>query len=71
VPGHGALGTKADLTKYREMLMTVRERLQKLKTSGKSMQEAVAAKPLDDLDPIWGKGLFNSDTFIQIAYPAL
>jgi len=53
------------------MLTTVRDRLQKLKSSGKSMQEAVAAKPLNDLDPIWGKGLFNSDTFIQIAYPAL
>jgi cyclase len=71
VPGHGALGTKADLAKYREMLMTVRERLQKLKTAGKSVEEAVAAKPLADLDATWGKGLFNSDTFIQIAYPAL
>jgi cyclase len=71
VPGHGALGTKADLAKYREMLMTVRERLQKLKTAGKSVDEAVAAKPLADLDAAWGKGLFNSDTFIQIAYPAL
>jgi cyclase len=71
VPGHGALGNKADLMKYRDMLTTVRERLQKLKSSGKSVQEVVAAKPLDDLDPVWGKGLFNSDTFIQIAYPAL
>ncbi len=71
VPGHGALGNKADLAKYRDMLTTVRDRLQKLKSSGKSMQEAVAAKPLGDLDPVWGKGLFNSDTFIQIAYPAL
>ncbi len=71
VPGHGPLGTKADLVKFREMLMTVRERLQKLKTSGKTMQEAIAAKPLADLDEAWGKGLFNSDTFIQIAYPAL
>ena len=71
VPGHGPLGSKADLMKFREMLSTVRDRLQKLKTSGKSAQEAVAAKPLDDLDAAWGKGLFNSDTFIQIAYPAL
>jgi cyclase len=71
VPGHGPLGNKADLMKYRDMLTTVRERLQKLKSSGKSVEEAVAAKPLDDLDPVWGKGLFNSDTFIQIAYPAL
>jgi cyclase len=71
VPGHGPLGSKADLIKYRDMLSTVRERLQKLKSSGKSVEEAVAAKPLDDLDPAWGKGLFNGATFIQIAYPAL
>jgi cyclase len=71
IPGHGPLGNKADLMKYRDMLSTVRERLQKLKSSGKTVQEAVAAKPLDDLDPVWGKGLFNSDTFVQIAYPAL
>jgi cyclase len=71
VPGHGPLGNKADLMKYRDMLTTVRDRLQKLKSSGKTVEEAVAAKPLADLDPVWGKGLFNSDTFIQIAYPAL
>ena len=71
VPGHGPLGDKADLMKYRSMLVTVRERLQKLKSSGKTVKEVIAAKPLDDLDPVWGKGLFNSDTFIQIAYPAL
>src|SRR5579862_60281 len=71
VPGHGPLGNKADLMKYRDMLTTARERLQKLKSSGKSADQAVAAKPLDDLNAIWGKGLFNSDAFIQIAYPAI
>jgi cyclase len=71
VPGHGPLGNKADLAKFRDMLSTVRDRLQKLKSSGKSMQEAVAAKPLADLDAVWGKALFNSDAFVQIAYPAL
>jgi cyclase len=71
VPGHGPLGNKADLAKYRDMLVTVRDRLQKLKSSGKTVQEAVAAKPLDDLDSVWGKALFNGETFIQIAYPAL
>jgi cyclase len=71
VPGHGPLGNKADLTKYRDMLSTVRERLQKLKSSGKSVDDAIAAKPLADLDAAWSKGLFNTDTFIQIAYPAL
>ena len=71
VPGHGPLGTKADLMKYRDMLVTAREHLMKLKTAGKSLEEAVAAKPLADLDAAWGKGLFTTDTFVQIAYPIL
>jgi cyclase len=71
VPGHGPLGNKADVVKYRDMLITVRDRIQKLKSSGKSMQEAVAAKALADLDPVWGKAFFNGDAFTQIVYLTL
>jgi cyclase len=71
VPGHGPLGNKLDVMRFRDMLSTVRERLQKLKAAGKSVDQAVAAKPLDDLDAAWGKGLNDSDTFVKIAYPAL
>src|ERR1700722_16107389 len=49
VAGHGPLGNKADLTKARDMLITSRDRVQKLKSAGKSMQEAVAEKPFADL----------------------
>jgi hypothetical protein len=35
------------------------------------MQEAIAAKPLADLDPAWGKGFFNGDAFVQLTYPIL
>lgn len=71
VPGHGALATKADLAKYRDMLATARDRVQQLKSAGKSLPEAVAAKPFSDLDPVWGKGRFNGDTFVQIVYTTL
>jgi cyclase len=71
VPGHGPLGSKGDVVKYRDMLITVRDRIQKLKSSGKSMQEAVAAKALADLDPVWGKAFFNGDAFTQIVYLSL
>jgi glyoxylase-like metal-dependent hydrolase (beta-lactamase superfamily II) len=71
VPGHGPLGNKADLTRFRDMLVTVRDRVQKLKASGKSAQEVVAAKPFADLDAVWGKGLFSSDVFVQIVYVTL
>ena len=35
------------------------------------MQEAVAAKPLADIDATWGNGLLNGDTFVQVAYLSL
>ena len=71
IPGHGPLGGKADLVKFRDMLVTVRDRIQKLKSSGKSAQEAVAAKPFADLEEAWGKGFFSGDVFVQILYTAL
>jgi len=71
VPGHGPLGNKADLTKYREMLVVARDRVQKLKTAGKSADEIAASKPLADLDPVWGHGMLSSDMFVQMIYSAL
>src|SRR5882724_12549517 len=71
VAGHGPLGNKADLTKFRDMLVTSRDRVQKLKSAGKPALEAVAEKPFADLDPDWGKGIINSEQWIQIVYLTL
>jgi cyclase len=72
VAGHGPLGNKADLTKFRDMLITSRDRVQKLKSAGKSSLEAVAERPFADLDPVWGKGsIVNSDQWVQIVYLTL
>jgi cyclase len=71
VAGHGPLGNKADLTKFRDMLITSRDRVQKLKSAGKSAEEAVAEKPFADLDPVWGQGIINSDQWIRIVYLTL
>jgi cyclase len=71
VPGHGPLGSKADLTKFRAMLVASRDRVKKLKAEGKSIDEASAAKPLADLDADWGKGFFNGEVFVKIVYAAL
>src|SRR6516165_9474356 len=70
VPGHGPLGNKADLTKYRDMLVVARDRVQKLKTAGKSAEEIAASKPLADMDPVWGH-MLSSDIFVQMIYSAL
>ncbi len=71
VPGHGPLGNKADLTKFRDMLVTARDRVQKLKSAGKSALEAATEKPLADLDAVWGNGIISTDQFVQVVYRAL
>lgn len=71
VPGHGPPGNKADLASTRDMLMTVVDRVEKLKATGKTYQEAAAAKPLADLDAAWAKGMLGSDLFIQVIYLTL
>jgi cyclase len=71
ISGHGPIGGKAEMTRFRDMLVIARDRIQKLKSSGKTVQEAVAAKPFADLDATWGKTFFNGDQFVQIVYPAL
>jgi len=71
VPGHGPLGTKADLAKYRDMVSTAAERVRKLKASGKSVEECAAAKPFADLEADWGKGSLNGETFVKVVYLTL
>jgi glyoxylase-like metal-dependent hydrolase (beta-lactamase superfamily II) len=71
VPGHGPVGGKTELAKTHEMLVTVRDRVQKLKAAGKSQQEAVAAKPTADLDDIWGKGMVQGDLIVPLVYSTL
>jgi cyclase len=71
VPGHGALATKADLVKYRDMLSTAADRVRKLKAAGKSLEEAVAAKPFTDLDGDWAGGRYKGDDFVKIVYMTL
>jgi glyoxylase-like metal-dependent hydrolase (beta-lactamase superfamily II) len=53
VPGHGPVGDSTTLRKYRDMLVTVRDRVKKLKTSGRTLEEVIAAEPTADLDAAW------------------
>jgi cyclase len=50
------------------MLVTVRDRVQKLKAGGRSLAEVTAAKPTADLDATWGKGFITANDFVAIVY---
>ena len=71
VPGHGALGTKADLVAYRAMLVEARDRMQKLIGEGKGEQDVIAAKPFADYDAKFGVNEQAATNFIRVVYHSL
>ncbi len=71
VPGHGPLADRAALTSYRDMLVTVRDRVRKLKTSGRKLEEVQASKPSADFDATWGKGFMMPNDFLAMVYNTL
>ncbi len=68
IPGHGALSGPEELRAYRDMLITVRDRIRMMINDGMSVDEVVTAKPTSDLDATWGA---NPDSFVRFAYQAM
>lgn len=71
IPGHGALGSKADLAAYRAMLATIATRIKALVKEGKTLEQALAARPTADFDAVWGKGFIKPDKMVEMLYQDL
>jgi glyoxylase-like metal-dependent hydrolase (beta-lactamase superfamily II) len=71
VPGHGPLADRAALVEYRTMLITARDRMEKLVKEGKSEDDVVAAKPFADLDAKWAPTELEARNFIRVVYHSL
>jgi glyoxylase-like metal-dependent hydrolase (beta-lactamase superfamily II) len=68
IPGHGGLATKADVVEFHKMLVTARDRIQKLVDEGKSEEEVVAMKPLADLDATWSNNEQHAKDYTRMVY---
>ncbi|MCH7975212.1 MAG: MBL fold metallo-hydrolase [Bacteroidetes bacterium] len=71
IPGHGPLSDRAQLQAYRDMLVTVRDRISEMVEKGMDRDAVVAAAPTSDLDAAWGGGFLEPDMWVGIAYDAL
>lgn len=71
VPGHGPVSGRRELVATLEMLRTTRERVGALRSRGLSIDEAVAAEPLADLDPSWERGFVSTERFTRLVYSLL
>jgi glyoxylase-like metal-dependent hydrolase (beta-lactamase superfamily II) len=68
IPGHGPVGRRADLIEFRDMLAGVRDAVAKLKKEGKSLEEAIAAKPTARWDKKYAGFAVTPEHFTRIAY---
>jgi cyclase len=71
IPGHGPLANRADLKKYRDVLVQVRDRVAALIRQGKTKEQVIAAKPTAEWDGTWGAGFMKPDVFLGIVYQSL
>ena len=68
IPGHGKIAGKAELAEYRDMLVTIHDRVAALKKEGKSLEEAIAAKPTAAYDSKWATSFITGDVFTKLVY---
>ena len=71
IPGHGDLASKKDLLNYREVVLTVRDRVKGAIKKGKSLEEIKAANLNADYDEEWGGGFIDGERIIDIMYTSL
>lgn len=71
IPGHGSIATKKELTAYRDMLMTIRDRVKALISQGKSLKEIVAANPSKEFDADWASDRVGPAAVTKMIYEAL
>src|SRR6476646_228808 len=71
VPGHGALATKADIQKYHDLLVRVRDAVQGEIKSGKTEEQAVSDKPLAPIGAQLHTNQMADDNMVKMVYRSL
>jgi cyclase len=71
IPGHGAVSGKEGLVAYRDLLRRLRDIFKPLVDAGKTLEEAIAAKPTAALDETYGAGPLRGDFIVSMMYKSL
>jgi glyoxylase-like metal-dependent hydrolase (beta-lactamase superfamily II) len=69
IPGHGPpVSNKAQVAKYRDMLVVLRDRVAVLKRQGRALGEVLATRPTAEYDAEWGQFAVSPDLFTKLLY---
>ena len=68
IPGHGSISSKSDLESYKNLLITLRERVIKARNEGNSLEETQKLGLSKEWDETHGQGFINADRIIEFIY---
>ncbi len=68
ISGHGAIGARADLVLFRDVLVEIRDKVAALKKQGRSLPEVIVAKPGARYDAEWGNLFMTPSAFLALVY---
>jgi hypothetical protein len=71
VPARGKVTDGGSIKAFRDMIVTVRNRVQQLAQAGKIESEVVAAHPTSDFDVQWAHGPVPADEFVREVFRAV
>jgi len=71
VPARGKVTNGAALKAFRDMIVAVRDRVQRMISSGSSQADVLAGHPTSDFDAQWGHGRVQPEEFVREVYAAL
>jgi glyoxylase-like metal-dependent hydrolase (beta-lactamase superfamily II) len=73
IPGHGRLCDEWEVAEYRDMLVIIRDRVQRLLASGPTLAQVKAARVTADYDDRYGanSGPWTTDMFVEAVYASL
>jgi glyoxylase-like metal-dependent hydrolase (beta-lactamase superfamily II) len=70
IPGHGPLSNREGVKKFRDMLVTLRDRIKGQIREGKTLEEVLASKPTADFDKEKAQAV-PPEMFVKIIYDEL
>jgi cyclase len=71
IPGHGPVADKAALIRFRDMMASVRDKVQKLINEGKTLEQVQAAHPTAAYDARWDGHGISAARFVAEVYYSL
>lgn len=71
VPARGELMNGTAVQAFRQMIVTVRDRVKKMADSGKTEAQIIAAHPTAEFDSRWGRGRVKPDDFVREVFASL